>query len=181
MKEIHIKTTLSLPISTMQLLQTKISGCVRPEELALVCLKKWIRKNRQHGFSEKGTCLYNREVPCTEKMKIRLSLKEHQTLKTMRLMLNLSVSFMVYKAIQMYLDSIVRQNLGLHTVRGIRRMRYFALQKHRDSFLKHIHRKISFASKTIIGMRIVIPLSARISKKSHCNDPSIWQKYIKVP
>jgi len=176
MREIHIKTTLSLPFATLKILQAKTNSRARPEELALACLKKWIRKNRQHDFSEKGTCLYNREAPCTERMKLSLSLQEHQTLKTMRLMLNVSISFMVYKAIQLYLESILRQTIDPYTMRD--KKRYLTLRKHRENFLKHIHRKISFASKTVIGIRIVIPLTARINPKIQATDPSVWQKYI---
>ena len=136
-----------------------------------------LRKNKHLELSNRATCLYNKELPCTEKIKIWLSPEEHHTVKTMRLMLNISVSYLIYKAINLYLESILRQFLFARNKHRPNN-KYKLWQQQTENYLKHIHRKISFSSRCIIGLRLIIPLPKKLCPRISTLSTNIWKKYI---
>ena len=175
----YVKTSFSLPKTTLFELNKNLTANISRQYIVSACIRKYIRKYNRLTFSQRGTCLYNREMPCDQKIKIWLSVKEHDTLKTMRFMLNLSVSFMIYQAINLYLKSIIRlYEHSLHSKKN-RRVKYNRIKNIMDNFLKHIHRNISFRSKNLIGLRIVIPLPSKLQSKKLQKQDFFWEKYRK--
>ena len=178
MQEFKIKTTISLPEKTIIKLQTKSMGITRPQEIAYACVKKYLRKHAQQQLSNAANCLYNREQPCSGKIKFCLTPREHHTLKTMRYTQNISVSFLTYKAINLYLESIVKYYQGLYKVNNMRNLkRYNKLQKHYKDFFKHIHRKVSFSGNSIFGLRLIIPIPKMFHRETTENTPFYWKKF----
>ena len=172
MREFKIKTTISLPQETIIKLRLKSRGIKQPQEIAYACVQKYLRKHKTLNLSNAANCTYNRELPCTGKIKFCLSAREHHTLKAMRYTQNVSVSYLIYKAINLYLESIVRYYQGLYTVDNIRNLiRYNKIQKHNEDFFKHIHRKVSFSSNSLFGLRTVIPIPKKFRREQTENTP----------
>jgi len=178
MREFKIKTTISLPQETIFKLKLKSRGIGRPQEIAFSCLQKYLRKHKSLNLSNAANCTYNREQPCSGKIKFCLSTREHQTLKAIRYTQNISVSFLAYKAINLYLEGIVKSYQAAYTVDHMRNLiRINKIKNHNKEFFKHIHRKISFSGNSLFVLRLIIPIPKKFRRDEPRNTPFSWEKF----
>ena len=177
----YIKTSISLPNYTLEKLSKKIFGYIKSQDLAIFCLKKYLRRLKISNFNPKATCTYNTEA-CKAKLIIWLTEKEHYNLKVFRILTGKSVSFMVYLAIEKFLEGFLR--IMGHFFKQYNKMSHQEWYNILRNSISGIHRKIKFIAdggRGFFGLMIVMPkpsakwpLRFQKMKVRHEN----WRKYI---
>jgi len=150
----HIKkTSVSLPKRLIEHLETARFAWFSCEQLAMACLRRYLKGLRIEEFDTRGTCRYNNES-CEGRLYIWLRSEDAHTLKAHRYVRNVSVSFMLSQAVDKYLVSVVRTLKKMYVAQFHVRARrwYKALRE----TLCHIHRKVRFSYPYVCGMSITI-------------------------
>ena len=148
------RTSVSLPAEALCEIRKFSSHNYSHKKIALLCLKRLLSKKNIHNFEKKPTCTYNPES-ATEIITIWLTNEEHYNLKIYRVVLGLSISFLLYLAIKQYLPYVIKLLKRLKNIKyssisaGILNI----LQKQINS----IHRKIKYSYKSIVSLGIVMP------------------------
>jgi hypothetical protein len=126
-------------------------------DLAILCLKRFIRRKKIASISNRPTCKYN-EVPAGFILNIWLSTSEHHNVKLYRIITGESVSFMTAQAVEMYLDAVARI---LRRIKEDPKSLYvFEWERMQDLILNSVERFIKFSSlggKGVTGICVVMP------------------------
>lgn len=151
------RTTISLPMATYKKIERFSGGLYNPQELALLCLKKLIRKINIEKISSSPTAYYNSEA-VGKILGIRLTKEEHYNLKMYRILTGLSISHLTHIAIHIFITGLLRvldgKNAGLYKIKN-----FAWLDTLRRTFA-HIHRRVAFQGsegKRMLGLHIVMP------------------------
>lgn len=149
-----VRTSISLPKETFLKIAKFSGGLYNPQELALLCLRKMIRKMKTVRFSERPTACYNSE-PVDIIWGIRLTPEEHYNLKMYRILTGMSISYLTALAIDIFICGMLRVLNG-----KIYKIGNFAWLQTLKETLTHIHRKVAFNAadgKKVLGLHLVLP------------------------
>ena len=166
-KEDRRKTSVSLPEDQFKALENAhMKTGVSIHELGLLCLKRLVYSNQITEMSDGFVCQYNR-AHCPKKIFPYMTATEHNSMKCIRIMKHISVSFLFSQGIEEHLEMLTEYLMAMQYERARNRMIYYFLFL--KTWFQDIHRRISICLPRTSGFSIVMT-------RGHNSDPfpPVW-------
>jgi hypothetical protein len=151
------RTSISIPQDLIDKLQEIADEEYNVADLAILCLKRFIRRKKIFSVSNRPTCKYNDE-PAPVIVNIWLTIGEHHNVKMYRILTGESVSFMTAQAIIMYIDAV--ESILKRLKQKPESLYAYEWTRMQNLALNCIERFIKFRSdggKGMTGLSIVMP------------------------